>query len=244
MVLSFSTELAASGTKGTAPGWGPLMRGCGFAEVIVANTSVTYNPISTAMESLWFELWIGSTKHALKGSRGTGVITLNAQGVPVIRWTYTGLWSAPSEASPATPTLTAFKKPLIVNSANLPTFTINSVALKVRSHSLDFGNDVQVRELENSDEIVIVDHIEQFSAVVEAVPLTTFDPFALANAQTLVPLSFVLGTVAGSIITVSAPTSQMRRPTGYQNNQGILEWPLSLGPLPNAGNDQFTLALT
>src|SRR5262245_10392269 len=34
MSLSFETELAGSGVAGTAPGWGPLARGCGLAQTI------------------------------------------------------------------------------------------------------------------------------------------------------------------------------------------------------------------
>ncbi|MGD9767970.1 MAG: phage tail tube protein [Pseudolabrys sp.] len=243
-VLTFNTELQGSGVAGTAPAWGPLARGCGMAETIVALTSVTYNPISSAMESLYFKLWIESTLYALKGSRGTAQLTVNAQGIPVIRWTFTGLFVPASEGAPASPTLTGFKDPLLATTTNTPTFTVNGVALVMRDFSLDLGNDVQPRLLIGRDEIRIVNRREQINCVVEAVPVSTLNPYTLANAATLVPLSLVHGTVAGGIITVSAPKCQIRRPTGLQNNQNITEWPLQLAPMPNAGNDQFTIALT
>src|ERR1044072_5812257 len=39
-ILTFSTELAGSGTAGVAPGWGPLARAAAMAQAIVADTSV------------------------------------------------------------------------------------------------------------------------------------------------------------------------------------------------------------
>jgi hypothetical protein len=245
MVLSFDTELAGSGAAGTAPKWGPLARGAGMAETIVADTSVAYTPVSEEMESLTLWFWIGSTKHVLTGARGGGEVTVNAQGIPFIRWTFTGLWNAPGEATRATPTLTGFQKPLVASKTNTPTFTVNSVPLVLRSYSLKFGNQVEPRLLIGRESVEIVDRAEAIDVVVEAVPLTTLDPFTLANAQTLVPVALVHGTVAGNIISLTAATCQVKRPTGYQNNQGTLEWPLALAPLPTStGNDQYAITLT
>jgi hypothetical protein len=243
-VLEFSTELAGSGTAGVAPGWGPLMRGCAFAETIVDETSVTYNPITDDQESLYFKFWLGNTLHALKGARGTGTLTINAQGIPVIRWTFTGLFIDPSEVSRATPTVTGFKKPLIASKTNTPTFTVNSVALVLRSYALNFANDVQPRLLIGLEEILVVNRVETLNATVEVTDLTTFDPFALAKAQTLVPVVITHGTAAGNIITVNAPKSQLKLPPAAQDNQGIAERALPFAPLPDAGNDQISIVLT
>ena len=45
--VTFDVEMAASGTAGTAPKWGPIMKACGNSETVVANTRVTYAPISS-----------------------------------------------------------------------------------------------------------------------------------------------------------------------------------------------------
>lgn len=244
VVIEFDTELAGSGTAGTAPAWGVLARASALAEVIVADTSVTYSPVSTGHESAYLKFWMGATLHAIKGARGTGKMTINAQGIPVMRWTMTGLWVAPSEAAAATPTLTGFKKPLIATHTNTPTFTVNAVSLVLRSYTFDLGNKVEPRLLIGRENILITDRSESLDIVVEATPVSTIDPYSLANAQTQVPVSIVHGTVAGGMVTLSAPTCQVKRPGGYQNNQGIAEWPLSLAPQPSSGNDQFSIALT
>jgi hypothetical protein len=244
--IEFDTELAGSGTAGTPPGWGIFARAAGCAEVIVANTSVSYTPISdgATMESLYLKFWLGTTLHAIKGARADATLGINAQGIPSIRWSVRGLFVDPADVARATPTLTGFIKPLIADNANTPAFTVNSVPLVMRSYSFKFGNKLETRFLIGRDNIPIVDRAESIDVVCEATPLGTFNPYALAKAQTRVPVSIVHGITAGNIITLSAPTSQVKRPTGYQNNQGVAEWPLGLSPLPTSGNDQFSLALT
>ena len=244
VVIEFDTEFAGSGAAGTAPGWGVLMRGAGCAEVIVADTSVTYSPISEGMESVYLKFWLGNTLHALKGARIDPTLSINAQGIPSIRWAVTGLFVDPAEVSRATPTLTNFIKPLIASAVNTPTFTVNAVPLVLRSFSFKFGNKVEPRLLIGRENILITDRAEALDLVCEAVPVSTFNPYALAKAQTPIAATIVHGITAGNIITLSTPTSQVKRPTGYQNNQGIAEWPLNLSPLPSSGNDQFSLALT
>jgi hypothetical protein len=243
-VVTFTTELQGSGAAGTAPAWGPLMRACACSEVIVASTSVTYAPVSDAMESVTVWLWKGATKHIVKGCRGTARIEVDAQGIPKVRWTLTGLWAEPAEVSRVTPTLTGWQKPLVATKTNTPTFTVNAVALVLRSFAMDIGNDVQPRLLIGKEEIIIVDRSAEIAARVEAVPLTTLNPFALANAQTSVACVLVHGTAAGKIVTVNAPTCQVKRLSGYENQQDVLEWPLALKAIPNAGNDEFSVVLT
>lgn len=241
--IEFDTELAGSGTAGTAPAWGPLMRACGAAEVIVATTSVTYSPITNTMESAYLKLWMGGTLHAAKGVRGTRKLTTNAQGLPVFHWKLQGLYIAPAEVAPVVPTFTAWKKPLVVNKANTQ-FSLNSIALVMRNFALDFNAKVVPRLLVNDESIKITDHQEKLDLTVETVPVSTLDIYGLALAQTTVPVVLTHGTAAGNIATLNIPTAQLQRPTGYQPSDDILEWPLSLLPLPTAGNDQWSLALT
>jgi hypothetical protein len=242
--IEFDTELAGSGTAGTAPAWGPLFRGAGCAEVIVPDTSVTYSPITNAIESVYFKFWMGSTLHAIKGGRGTGKLNFNAQAVPFVHWKFLGLYTPPSETAAATPTFTAWKKPLIVNKTNTPVFTVNSVPLVMRSFSLDLANPVEPRMLVNSESILITDHKEQIDFTAEAVPISTLDLHGLVNSQATVPVNLVHGLAAGNILTLDAPTAQFQRPSGYQQNQGIAERAIKMLALPNVGGDQWSLTAT
>ena len=242
--ISFKVEMAPSGTAGTAPGWGPLLRACGVAQVVSAGVSVAYNPISTNHESATIYLWIGSTRYAMLGARGSAKIMVNAQGIPYIEFELTGLFTIPSEQSRPTPVLTAFQKPLVGTSANTPTFTINALPFVMRSFMLDLKNAVEKRFLIGSEQILITQREDAIETTVEAQPLTSVDPFTLARNQTAVPINLVHGVGAGKISTFAVPAAQMLRLQGLENAQEIKEWPLRLAPLPTVGNDQWTLTLT
>src|SRR5690606_38948214 len=138
--LRGKVELVGSGTAGTAPAWGPLLRACGVSETIVPATSVTYQPITNAQESGTLHFWIGGTRQIVKGVRGDARFRFPAQGIPYIEFDLTGLYGDPAEAAPATPTLTGFQKPVIVTKTNTPTFTINAVAMVLREFSLALNN--------------------------------------------------------------------------------------------------------
>lgn len=243
-MLSFKVELEPSGVAGDAPGWGGLLRACAMAETVSLATSVTYNPVSDGHESITLYLYIGNTLHALIGARGTCTIEVTAQGIPYLNFEFTGLFVQPAESTRPTPTLTGFKKPGVATTANTPTFTIDSTSLVMRSFSLALGNQVERRFLIGAERVLITDRSEAIQTTVEAQPLTAFNPFALAAAQTAVDVTLVHGTVAGRIATLNIPTAQMQRPQGLENAQNITEWPLRLVPLPTSGNDQFTLTLT
>lgn len=237
-------ELAGSGTAGTAPAWGPMLRACAVAETITPATSVVYNPISDGMESGSLYFWMAGTRHVLRGCRGQCTMRFTAQGLPYLEFDMLGLWSEPSEQARPAPVLTGFRPPVVVTHANTPDFTINTVSMVLREAVLALNNQVEPRLLVGSESILITDRADAFSARVEAVPVSTFDPYDLANDQTQVAVSLVHGTAAGSIVTLSVPAAQLKRLSGYEEAQKIAEWPLELVPLPVSGNDQWTLTLT
>lgn len=244
--LTFKVEIKGSGTAGTAPAFGALLRACAMAEVIVASTSVTYNPITAAHESCTIHVNVDGTRWALTGARGTATYRMTAQGIVYLEFEMTGLFVQPSAVALTSPTLGAqlTQVPQIATSANTPTFTVGGTALILRSFALAFGNTVSPRFLVRSESIIIEDRQESIEATVEAVALATYNPFALAAASTSQAISLVHGTGAGKITTLSVPAAQVQRPSGLEQQQGIVEWPLRFVPLPVSGNDQFTLAFT
>lgn len=242
--LEFDVELAGSGAAGTAPAWGPLMRACGCAQTISSGVSVTYNPVSDNHESVTVHFWIEGSRFVMTGARGSAVLTVAAQAIPRIRFTLTGLYNAPGQVSRATPDFTAWKAPLPGTKANTPTFEVNSVAMVLREFRLDLGNQVEPRLLIGSEAIIIPARAETIGARVEAVALSSFNPFALALARTLVPVEIVHGASAGNIVTLTADACQLRRTASLEQAQGLVEWPLELTPQPVSGNDQWELVLT
>lgn len=244
--LSFKVELTPSGTTGTPPAWGVLLRACGVAETVTAATSVVYNPVTDDHESITLYQWIDRALYKLLGARGTCVMRVTAQGVVYLEFEFTGLWTLATETAQDTPAIAAQlnARPIVATSANMPTFTIGGTTFVMRSFALNFGNTVEGRFLIGSESILITDRAETIETTVEAVGLDTFNPFQLARDQVSSEIELVHGTVAGKIATIACPAAQMQRPQSLENQQNIVEWPLRMVPLPVSGNDQWTLTLT
>jgi hypothetical protein len=245
-VLTGTFELVGSGTAGTAPGWSMLMRMLGVAEVIVATTSVTYSPVSANHESGSIYFFVGPTRYVMTGCRGTGELTVTAQGVPGVRVTLTGLFTIPSDQAAPAIDLSSFQEPQVASKTNTPTFTIGGVSFVLRQFGLNLGNDVQPRMLVGREEIAIVDRSETASVTVEAVPMATYNPYQMSiSPKPRQAIALSHGTVAGRRVAISLPRAVQQRPSGLDNQQGVVEWPLTFVPLPSAaGNDQWSISLT
>lgn len=242
--ITFSVELVGSGAAGTAPGWGPLLRACGVAEVITAGTSVVYNPISKGHESVSIYIGIDGTRYVMIGARGDANFTVSASGIPMIEFTFTGFFTLPIEAANAAPDYSKFQNPTPANSTNTPVFTMTGTPYVMRSFSLKMGNEVKPRFLVGAERVLITDHAEAIETTIEAVPLTAFNPFEAARDQSQLPVVLKHGTAAGKIVQFDIPKAQMQRLQGLEEKDGIVEWPLRLVPQMINGNDQWTLTLT
>lgn len=242
--LSFSVELVGSGVLGTAPAWGPLLRACAVAQVITAGTKVEYSPITDNHESAAIYFQVDTTRHVLLGARGNAQIRLGATGIPMLMFNLMGLFTTPAEQAKPTPDYTAWIAPQVASKINTPTFTIGGTAFVLRDFGFDLGNDVQPRMLIGSESIQIVDKAESMSATVEAVPVTTYDPYTISLQQTLQAVQLIHGTVAAKRVKLDLPSAQQGRLTGLDTgNQNIVEWPLKFVPLPVTGNDQWKITL-
>jgi hypothetical protein len=242
--LSFEVDLVGSGTLGTAPAWGPLLRACAAAQVITAGTKVEYTPVTDNHESVSIYFQIDSTRHILLGAKGNAIPALNAQGLPVIKFDFTGLFATPTEQTKPTVDFTAWQAAAIASKTNTPTFTIGGIPFVLRSFSFDLGNAVEPRMLIGTESILITDKNESLDVSVEAVPVTTYNPYTVAQAQTLQAIQLIHGTVAARRVQLDIPNAQQARLTGLDTgNQNIVEWPLKFTPLPGAGNDQWKLTL-
>lgn len=248
MKLSFEIEAKASGTAGTAPGYAVLLRSCKMAEVIVAATSVTYNPVSTGHRSCSIYFYIDGVLFKLLGSRGDWKYKLNADGIVVLEFTFTGLFTRPSSVAVPAPTYGSqlTQIPLEATTETVPTFSVGAfLTAGLRNFSFAAGNKIVYRNLIRRRQVMITGSDETVDFQIEAEPLATFDPFALADAGTPQAVSLVHGVTAGSIVTLSVARLQILNPGDLQQQDGVVEYALRGKCLPSdTGNDQFTLAFT
>jgi len=117
------------------------------------------------------------------------------------------------------------------------------VAGCLQSNTLDFGNDVQYRELIGcSEEVLIVDGAMTGTVVMETTAMATFNPFEQARTDgTLGRLNYLHGTTAGNRVGLVLPYCDLGLPA-YQSNQGVEHFTLPYTAVPSvAGNDELIL---
>lgn len=241
--VTFEVALQGSGTAGTPPAFGKLLRACATSEVISAGTSVTYAPVTSQHESGTMYFYLGETKHALLGARGTFKLSIMAQAVPKLVFEFTGLWVQPEEDTRPAVDTSAWKDPVLCTTANT-SFSIGATSLVLRQAELDIANSVETRFLIGEESIPITAKAEAFACTVVAVPVSDFDPYFEAQTSGKSNITLTHGTSVGLTASLAIPAAQAQRVQGLENAQNITEWPLRYLPQPVNGNDQWTLTFT
>ena len=242
--LEFDVEMAGSGTAGTAPGWGVLMRGSAMAEVITATVSAAYNPISAAFEYLTIYFYDGLQLFKMTGAAGTWSLDMAAKKIPHFKFRFIGKYVAATDAGiPAGASYTLFQQP----KASIPTWTgtllVGAYAAKTAAFNLDIANEINHALWMNLETIEPVDRKPRGSITVEAVALATKNYFSDVQAATQAAFEVTHGTVAGNKVKVAAPKMQLvdMERTDFS---GSLAWKFNTTFSPNTGNDEVIVTAT
>jgi hypothetical protein len=241
--ISFSVELAGSGAAGTAPKWAPLLRACGFAETVNAGVSVQYDPVSATFPSLTFYAFRDGVRHVLRGCRGTVQLALQNKERPLFNFTFTGLYSTPTDVTPGTPSYTGWQTPRVFNGQNSSAFALQAYSNALLSSiNIDLNNDVVYRSLigTGGESILITGRESTAQVAIESNTIAEKDFWT--NVRDAVTGNFAIthGTTAGNIVDITAPKVQLTDPQ-YQDLNGISMTQYNLRLLPNAGNDEIRI---
>ncbi len=248
--LTFDVPLAASGTAGTAPKWGGLMKACGWAETVVATTSVTYalmaNPLTAdSMTMKWRE---GLREHQLSGARGRVSLKADAGGRPMLSFVFRGLYSAPiagAALAQADATWTGWKDARPIAQGRT-TFSLGGQALTLRSLGLDAADNITFTDVPHQENIEL-SGARSFSGKVKVgVPaLGTFNPESQWTAGTIVVAALVheVGS-AGNIVTVNARGQLLEPGYSRDDNTDVFEAGYELNSSALNTDDDFAIVLT
>lgn len=241
--LEIQVELAGSGTAGTAPAWGPLLRGCGFAETVDAGVDVTYNPITGGEESLTCYVHRDGVLHKFTGGRGSVAFQLDVNQIPYMTYRYQGLIAPVTNATLPSANVSAFLTPLPVSSANTPTFTLHGAALSFSQLSIDVAAEVVRHAVVGpSTSVEIVDRKPSGTVVVEEPALATLNLYDKALTGALGAFALTHGTVAGNVVEITAPKVGTGSPTEQDlNGVQMLSVPMTINP--DAGNDELIITI-
>jgi len=240
--VEFEVEMAGSGTAGTAPAYGPLLQACGMTETDGAS-DVTYTPKSASFASVTMYYNVDGVLHKVTGARGNVELVINARQIPVFKFTFTGLYNAPSDASAPSVTYTAFQTPVAANSDNTTDFELFSFGAALESLNINFNNAIQYRSLIGAEDVLMTDRQMSGQVVFEAPTITAKDFFSLALGSTLGNLDIVHGTTAGNMVQITSSRVDVSNPS-YQDQNGIqmLQVPLTFVP-STSGNDEISIVV-
>jgi len=244
--VTFDVELGGSGTAGTAPAFGPLLKSCGLSETIVSSTSVTYAPVSSSFSSATIYCFYDGTRHKITGARGTVSFNLTAGQFAVASFQFIGIYNAPDDTALSGSFTVANQAAAIeVNDTNVTTATFHGVASsRIESIDLALNNELLYKETASSKEVLITNRAAGGTCVLEAPAIGTTDFFAKAVAVATGNTSIVLGATAGNIVTMNAAQTDI---TGcsYGDTNGVISLSMPYLALPTtAGNNEMSLVFT
>lgn len=242
--VSFSIQLAGSGTAGTEPTWAVLFRACSMARsTLTAPNRVLFKPTTTPQETVTIYVYYEGLLHKMTGCMGTFGITAEAGGYAMVNFQMTGLYNTPIDSTyPGSVTV----QDVIPPQVELATLAYGGDAtLIVNSFKFDMDNKVVARSDVNSS------NGYKNCRISGRDPKGGFDPEVEENtafwtqleASTLNIFTMTIGSVAGNKIAFDAPKSQILG-AAYGDRDNLRNFDLSLAFRRNAGDDEVVLTFT
>lgn len=237
-------ELAGSGEAGKVPAWGPLMRACGFAETVTAGDSVVYTPVSSDFELITLHYYLDGLFHKIVDARGTVSFDISAKGIPFMRYRFLGAYSPiKDQAMPTGVDYKAFQTPVSADKRNTPEWSLAGYSGCVQSLSFDIANQLEWRALINCEGAEITDRQPIGKAVLELPRIADLDWPAMVLSAAQHHISVTHGVKPGNIVTISAPSAQLKNPT-YSDDNNIAMLNLDFNVNPGVGNDELEIKVT
>lgn len=241
--IDFEIEIAGAGAPGTVPKYGAALRACAFSETITPGVDVVYAPTTPASE--WVTIWcfVDGILFEMQDCQGNVSGTLNAQQIPVYRFSFEGAVANITDTpNPTDPDFSAWQPPLGVNNKNTPDYTIDGVEVCATAFDFDMGNQVIIRDIINCATSRIVDRTPTGNTTFELTDIATKNWYEQSRLGTTSPFSIVHGTEAGNIVEISGPAVQVISPD-LTDDDSIAMLQCGLEFQPVNGNDELIITV-
>lgn len=248
--ISFDVEIQSSGTAGTAPAFGPLLRASGMAETVTALSRVEYNPITNGMESATVYYYSDGALHKLLGARGSYDIKMNVSQRPVFSFRFIGIDGGVTAAANPSLTLSAFKTPAVVTDPNTEDLLLGctysagalsgGTAYVSQGLEISSGIDVQFIPLLGEEKVEITNRAMTGKVALELTAAQEVTFMTNVKANTTQSIGLQHGSAAGYISILYAPKGQLINPSKVDVN-GLLLNGYDVRLVPDAGNDELYL---
>lgn len=242
--ITFDVEIKGSGSAGTAPEFGPLLRACGLGETVVPATSVTYAPASSSHGSCTLYLYRDGKRIIATGCRGNASFNLETGAQGKISFSMTGHVSAETDTSMVTPSYDS-TVPVPVLSAG---FSWDSYAAVIAKLAFDLGNTIATPPNINA--------ADGYAAVqITGRDVTgSFDPEDtlvatqnwvgdLVAGTSGVLTTGVIGSTAGNRYQISMPAVYIMEAAPGERD-GVTTYDIAFGAAESSGDDEVSLAFT
>lgn len=245
--FTFEVELKGSGTAGTAPRIGRLLRACGMAETVVASTSVTYQPSSDVPNHDVVTIFYreGPNLRKIIDCRGNCSFTFETGGLLKANFTMMGRISSEAvEAAPAQ-TVEATRGPVFIGAD----FQSDADTAAIASLSIDLGNTMSIAPDPNDangyGEIRVTERKIAGSFDPEANSIAVKDWVGEFRAASLFAVQTgVIGPTAGNQVSVSMPQCQFQN-VAEGDRAALLVYDMTYGAFPtSAGDDDLAIQFT
>lgn len=241
--LSFKSEIVGSGSAGTAPRLGALLRACGMSETIITggSPSVNYRDASNSLDSVTLYVYWGGRLHKIFGAVGNVKVMLEAGKQGILEFSFQGLKGA-APAITSIPTDAVYDD----DSGSVPickngTFSYNNkTTLVTPMMDCDLQNVISKRPSLSSTEAIAGFSITDRNIVASINPETqvetsyTFYTDALTNLR---QLSYAVG----SLFTITATKFNPYSPE-FEDIEGILHDKIS-GQVAEDSSNGYSLEL-
>jgi hypothetical protein len=253
--ISFEVEAVGSGAAGTAPGWGPLLRACAFAETLTVAERVTYTPVTNSQESVSMYVYDSGVLHKLLGVRGAVTISVPLSGIPKLKFSFIGIDGGDSAAAPAGVSFAGFMLPQVASNAFTGPLTLGcALAAPGAAPSLtggtqyastgldvDLGVKAEYVGLIGAESVDVTDRRAKGKIKIAAAAADEIALYATIKAGSTQGLGIIHGTTVGNRFGVFAPAAQIITPNkGEQSGKRMMEYDVVFAPSA-AGNDEIQI---
>lgn len=231
--MKFKVELVASGTAGTAPAIGKLLRGCSFQETVFAGNRVEYTLLSQAQDGITFRFFNDGVRYVSRGGRGRVKLDLTAYKIPTAEFEF---WSfGRVETVQANPSFdyTAFKLPEVVTDAASGDIKLGSTlsagvltggtAYKSKGIMIDVANKMNHYTNLGGEDIGMADRQITGQITTALTEAQEVQWYADVRAITTSTLSFAHGSAAGRQIIAFGQKVQRTNPRRFNDNGRLMQ---------------------
>lgn len=214
MTCSFDVELKGRGilpTDASPIEQDAVMRACGLISSDHGD-GVAYTPTSDEdlMDSVSLKFNLDGQQYLMRGCYGNMSVSLVAGNFGVMSFSFTGLYTKPTDVEQIQPSYINATEPPIVESL---TFLLDTYAGIAETLSFDLGNEVSERPDLNSPEgllgLRITDRNMTGAVDPEMIALATKDYWEIFEDSTKKEISCVLGSAEGNIFEITIPAIQI-----------------------------------